>query len=284
MTQYVVIRGEYIVVGKEPDGDSIRFRADNPGLLKQLKNGERVKVSQSDQTVQLRFQGIDAPELHYQGEAQPFGRQSRNVLLNELDFGLVRYSNLKVISAERRVQGAILAKETEKYGRPISYVLWEDDADGLEDGSQINIGKSLLEKSINYLMLEQGMAYPLFYTSMPSVHQNTFKAVAKKARDGRIGLWPQDLTRNFDLTDNESIGPNGQLIFPKLFRRCTDYLHDLDHQNFDGSLREWMAAKNKNDPTQIADGSTVEFASLISEEGTRISLDVDLFDLVFEGD
>src|SRR5262245_12499900 len=103
MADYVVIRGEFVIVGKEPDGDSIRFRADNLALFSELRNGNRIRISQSDSTVQLRFQGIDAPELHYKGEAQPFGRQARNVLLNELDFGLVKFSNLRVTSAERRV-------------------------------------------------------------------------------------------------------------------------------------------------------------------------------------
>ena len=73
MAEYTVMRGEFVIVEKEPDGDSIRFRADNTALFGQLRNGQRIHISPTDSTVQLRFQGIDAPELHYQGEAQPFG-------------------------------------------------------------------------------------------------------------------------------------------------------------------------------------------------------------------
>jgi endonuclease YncB( thermonuclease family) len=284
MAEYTVIRGEFVIVGKEPDGDSIRFRANNSTLFGQLRNGNRVRLSPVDATVQLRFQGIDAPELHYQGEAQPFGRQARNVLLNELDYGLIRYSNLTVTSAERRVYGAVLAKEAEAHGRPIAYLLWESDADGLQDGTKTDLDAARLKKTMNYLMLEQGMAFPLFYTSMPAAHREVFRAAAKQARQDRIGLWPQDLTRGFDLTDNASIGPDGQLIYPKLFRRCTDYLHDVDHQNFTGDLREWMEANSANDPVTVGNGAAVRFTSLVTEAGARVSLAADVLELVFAGD
>ena len=141
-----------------------------------------------------------------------------------------------------------------------------------------------LKKTMNHLMLEQGMAFPLFYTSMPAAHREVFRATAQKARQDRIGLWPQDLTRGFDLTDNASLGPDGQLIFPKLFRRCTDYLHDVDHRNFTGDLREWMEANNENDSVTVGNGATVRFTSLVTEAGARVSLAADVLDLVFEGD
>jgi len=148
----------------------------------------------------------------------------------------------------------------------------------------MDIDANLLKKTINHLMLELGMAYPLFYTSMPAAHREVFRATAQKARDDRIGLWPQDLTRGFELTDNAAIGPDGQLIFPKLFRRCTDYLHDINHENFVGSLLAWMEAKGENDPVEVGRRAVTQFASLISQEGSRVSLSADLLALVFEGD
>src|SRR5262249_12174211 len=156
--KYRVVRGEYIILGKQPDGDSIRFRADDVNLFKNLPGGGHMKITPSDQTVQLRFQGIDAPELHYQGEEQPFGRQSRDVLLNEMNFGLVTYAGLMVTNVQRQVHGAVLVRQAEKYGRPISYLLWEQDADGLTDGAMVDLGPDLLKLTINHLMLERGMA------------------------------------------------------------------------------------------------------------------------------
>ena len=82
-TAYLVIAGEAVVVGKQPDGDSVRFRAGDPDLFTQLENGQRVQPS-ADGTVQLRFDGIDAPELHYQGHEQPQGTTARDSLLAHL--------------------------------------------------------------------------------------------------------------------------------------------------------------------------------------------------------
>src|SRR5262249_53492013 len=147
----------------------------------------------ADQTVQLRFQGIDAPELHYRGESQPFGRQARDVLINEMNFGLVTYSGLMVTNVQREVHGAVLVRQAEQHGRPISYLLWESDANGLNDGDMVDVGPDLLKPTINHLMLERGMAYPLFYTSMPTEHIQVFRATAKTARDNEIGMWPQDV-------------------------------------------------------------------------------------------
>jgi hypothetical protein len=38
-----------------------------------------------------------------------------------------------------RVRGAVLAKKAEQHGWPISYVLWESDANGLADGSKTDL-------------------------------------------------------------------------------------------------------------------------------------------------
>jgi len=232
----------------------------------------------------LRFQGIDAPELHYQGESQPFGRQARDVLLNEMNFGLVTYSGMTVTNVQRKVRGAVLARQAERHGRPISYLLWESDADGLNDGDMVDVGPNLLKLTLNHLMLERGMAFPLFYTSMPAEHIQVFWAAAKTARDGEIGMWPQDVTKLFELVTEASIGPDGQLVFPKLFRRCTDYLHDIDHENFVGSLTEWMQSHQQNDPVRVAGAAQVPFSSLITQEGSTMRLNGDPLDMVFVGD
>src|SRR5262249_16166941 len=154
----------------------------------------------------------------------------------------------------------------------ISYLLWESDADGLNDGDMVAVGPDLLKLTLNHLMLERGMAYPLFYTSMPADHIQVFRATAKTARDGEIGIWPPDVTKMFELVTEASIGPDGQLVFPKLFRRCIDYLHDIDHENFVGSLTEWMQSHEQNDPVRVAGGAEVAFSSLITQEGSTVRL------------
>jgi endonuclease YncB( thermonuclease family) len=286
--RYVVIQGEYVIVGKQPDGDSVRFKADNPSLFAHLPDGGRVEISRGDGTTQLRFQGIDAPELHYNGEIQPLSRQARNVLLNRMGFGRITYNRgLTVQETENRVRGVVLAKEAETHGRPISYLLLASNGAGMADGDQVEAGEALLQKTLNYMMLVEGMAYYLGYDSMPEAHRDLFREASRSARNVGLGVWQQDATDNFDLEDESSIGPDGQLIFPKLFRRCTDYMHAEDHDNFPGNFLDWLKStdqrgpnRTENDPVLVK-GQRREFADLIQEKGNRISLDEDLLDLLF---
>src|SRR5689334_3611782 len=80
------LRGELVVVGKSPDGDSIRFVPQRPELLHDLHRGDRVRITRSDGSVQLRLEGIDSPETHYGGQAQPRGTDARDWLLDALGF------------------------------------------------------------------------------------------------------------------------------------------------------------------------------------------------------
>src|SRR5262245_61246945 len=58
--------------------------ADDPSLLETLHRGYKIRISTKDGSVQLRLEGIDAPELHYEGrsgrpddERRPPGRDAQ---------------------------------------------------------------------------------------------------------------------------------------------------------------------------------------------------------------
>src|SRR5438552_3706059 len=89
---YLAIHGRFVIVGGEPDGDSARFIADEPGHFRQLVRGERVKPSLRDGSVQLRLEGLDAPELHYFSVSQPLAGVARDGLLHALGFAEVQYA------------------------------------------------------------------------------------------------------------------------------------------------------------------------------------------------
>src|SRR5689334_19983190 len=82
----LAIHGRLLIVGYEPDGDSVRFLADDPTLFKRLQRGYKIRRSPRDGSVQLRLEAIDAPELHYGSAAQPDGDTARDWLLDELGF------------------------------------------------------------------------------------------------------------------------------------------------------------------------------------------------------
>ncbi|HJT04710.1 MAG TPA: hypothetical protein VJ757_13960, partial [Pseudonocardiaceae bacterium] len=62
---FLCIQGELVIAGYEPDGDSVRFIADDSAHYAALKRADRLRPSPRDRSVQLRFDGVDAPELHY---------------------------------------------------------------------------------------------------------------------------------------------------------------------------------------------------------------------------
>jgi hypothetical protein len=69
-TDYLVIKGSFVIIDKQPDGDSVRFRPDDASLLKKLKRGYRIDPSK-DGTVQLRFEAVDAPNFIISAMSSP---------------------------------------------------------------------------------------------------------------------------------------------------------------------------------------------------------------------
>jgi endonuclease YncB( thermonuclease family) len=282
---YRVIFGEFVIIGKQPDGDSVRFKADNSSLWAKLKNASRLKES-SDGTVQLRFEGIDAPELHYGGTLQPLGRESRDRLLEWMGFRNVRYQNLTVSgSSPERVRGTILSASVERNGRPVAYVLGTAEATGLRDGSGIAVDDTRLRLTWNALSLEQGMSYFTVYNSMPEAQIASFRTLCAKARAAKLGVWALDRTNEFILENAESIGENGQLILPKLFRRATDYLSAVrKHKTLAGFKRWLIESRDTSSPQDgqlLEHGSKKRLSDLIEETGTRVRFKADTLELVF---
>jgi len=301
---FLCIRGNFVLIDKEPDGDSVRFLAKDSSAYKLLHRHERIKPSNVDGSVQLRFEGIDAPELHYGAAAQPLGAESRDELLKEMGFTNLTYQGTKVTACKpNQLPGAILSVAAEANGRPVSYVL-TDDGHLPADKSWVHVDEKILKKTMNLHMIETGLAYYTVYTSMPIAHREFFRAAAEKARKaakpmaaaaaaggstttarGKKSVWSLDASSDFVLQEQDSIGPEGNLILPKLFRRCTDYLRDVDNGKFDGNLADWIRSKNQgsrseNDKVLVNDVE-VNFADLIQQRNSHVSLQPDLLDMVF---
>ncbi len=281
------IKGAFVIVGKEPDGDSVRFIPDNAQFVRELKNSSRVKFS-GDGSVQLRFEAIDAPELHFGKEAQPLGAESRDALLKLMGFSGIQYTNggLQVsASSPSRVRGAILSTAAEANGRPVSYVLLERDAPNVKDGSSIGVDETILRRTMNDRMLENGLAYLTVYNTTPQAHRAFFRGVSATARQSRKGVWAADKTGDFTLDSQASIGVGGQLILPKLFRRATSYFSDRAKGKFNGSLPAWVESsslrgQSQNDVVSVG-GSDERLSDLLGQQGKRVQFKADVLDLVF---
>ena len=188
---YLVMKGDFVIIGKEPDGDSVRFIAHDLDLYRQLHRAYRIKPSR-DGSVQLRFEGVDASELHYGSAAQPLGAEARDALLSWMGFDQIVYLNdhsTMVKSARpERVPGAILTQAAEANGRPVSYILLDQQAGQLEEGTWVNLQEDLLRATINYRLLTSGMAYYTVYTSTPLVHRQLLREASASARKAGQGV------------------------------------------------------------------------------------------------
>ena len=81
---------------------------------------------------------------------------------------------------------------------------------------------------MNYKLVTDGQAYPLFYdTLFPDLRATLAKAAAQ-ARAAKKGLWGMDVSQTGLAFPDQAALEARAVIFPKLFRRLTEYLTDHD--------------------------------------------------------
>jgi endonuclease YncB( thermonuclease family) len=275
------LRGRLVVIGKQPDGDSIRFVPDTPALLGDLRRARRIRPSR-DGTVQLRLEGIDAPETHYQGQSQPLADPARDRLLALCGFRSVRHRDQEVIAAKpAELPAAVLAHLADANGRPVALLLTDGELPA--DGSYTPVDDALLGRTINAALLADGSAYLTLYDSAAPPLHAALRALATEARKARLGVWEADATSAFRLRGQESIGPQGELVIPKLFRRCTDYLRTRQPAE---TLVHWLRthgdpARPEDDAVVVGGRMTVRLSDLVEQRNDEIAFTADLLDLVF---
>ncbi len=230
---FKAIKGTFHIVGYSPDGDSVRFKADDPERWKLLK-GRTVKLN-SKEHAQLRIEAIDTLETHYKREHQPnkFANSATNYLFKLLSIKNVVWNanGSRVRSADDGVPGYIISRTAERYGRPVSFVFAK--MKNIEDGQEIYLNNKIVRKSVNFKMLSKGLAYPTFYDGMFYDLRELFAKATLKARKSKIGVWSEDRTNKFTCIDSLSDITDTHVLLPKLFRRITTYLKE--NETFDAN-------------------------------------------------
>jgi len=224
---YRAIRGTFVARGYAPDGDSVRFAADRFAELDLLRGASRLDVA-NDTTVQVRLEGIDAPELHYLARAQRLADRARDTLMRALGIAFFRVEHDYVREGDH-ARGTIVARGVDGHGRVIAYAF--------RDEAPLDVARS-----VNATMLREGLAYPLAYDTQPDEHRAVFVRLARDAGRAARGVWALDRTREFALASAGSIGTRGALIFPKLFRRCVAFLTDRV-SGFRGGIGAWLQSE-----------------------------------------
>jgi len=280
------VAGRFRIAGTSPDGDSVRFVADDPQAWRAAGIRARVNAGGS---AQLRLDAIDALETHYAPpggsgqwhQPQELAAGAAESLLRRLGFtGWRRDPATGTITDPEpaEVPGWVVSGGADVNGRPVAFVLAGDRAAagpewsaGGADGP-VTLTPAMLAATANLRQLADGLAYPTFYTGLAADLRDALAAVAVAARERGAGVWATDATtRGIEVTGRGRLEDEVALL-PKLFRRLAEYL------SLDGSGAVSLAGfpdflEVSADVVRVLpDGPTTTLAELVQVDGRRVAL------------
>ena len=282
---FLLIKGTFHVRNYSPDGDSIRFKPDNPSLIGELTNGDKAKFNARGH-VQLRIEAIDALETHYNPPSgggtlhQPLGLayQAVDNLLAFMGITDVEWDSVHrtVLEARDNVPGYILSRAVEKYGRPIAFLFMGNAPK--DDGRSVHLSVDHLRESYNYDALSGGYAYPTYYTGLFSDLREALTDAVRAARaDERLIHSADRTTDGVAITSLRSITEEFAIL-PKLFRRLSEYLVNFD--TVEGFKR--MLAESREPVLDLRHCHFTHFDTFVEESGNQIKLTRFPEELVFD--
>jgi hypothetical protein len=311
------IPGSYKVVGASPDGDSVRFYADDATIFERAGMPVRLNAHGG---AQLRLDAIDALETHYTPprsrhtwrQPQALARAAGDELLAHLGFSDVQRTEDGTVTAATpdSTRGYILTRFADTYGRAVSFAYAGDraedgtvdrgegaaekqasdaDSDGPDSGRRVavgglptvHLGVPELARSANYHLLSAGLVYPTFYSKLYVDLREALAHEADRARRAHKGVWEQDVTHHgFDLTSREQLETE-LVILPKLFRRLAEFLTlDETGSAFLTGFRAFLAQHDDRLYTVPA-GQSTGFDTLVKVRGRHVRLTIAPEHIVF---
>src|SRR3954465_11708449 len=196
-----LVKGHYRIVGASPDGDSVRFYPQDPGVW--AAAGIVVRTN-STGGVQLRVGAVEplktpsTPPHATSPWRQPadLGDGAASALLDLLGFrNVVRDERGYVTTATpEQTPGYILTRFADKYGRAVATAFPGGRRGRAVDGSTLYLDIEELHRSVNYQLLATGWVYPTFYSKLFVDLRNDMAAASVAARTAGNRVWAQDTT------------------------------------------------------------------------------------------
>jgi endonuclease YncB( thermonuclease family) len=274
---FTLITGRYFVKGYSPDGDSIRFQADQSGRWSKLPR--TVKLN-SKGHAQLRLEAIDTPETHFGApvQHQPLGpaNAARDALLKALGITNVTFGKKQVTAANDGTKGFIACRDTDGKGRPVSIAFLGSPPAGNQDAFRLNV--ATFKKSANFTLARDGLAYPMYYETFYYDLRDAVSAAVVAARTAKRGVWKADKSLAGVTMNKLSAITDTHTIFPKLFRRLVEFWQD---KSTVVGFKAWLDKKNEG-VFVISRGQATHFDTVVLQNGKKIRMDVPPEDLVFE--
>jgi endonuclease YncB( thermonuclease family) len=248
---YTVLRGSFVIrysdlprQGPEPDGDTVKFKPDNPSLVEMLPRRSGRPAQINSRGISVRLEAIDALETHFDADHQELvgANAARDALLAQLGFTGVTFfpdAPNKVQSADAdAIRGHVLSNGIDANGRMIGFIYPGEPAEA--DGAQVFLDDSRVDNSVNANLLTTGLAYPAFYDTLPADLRDHLAGTSRAARAAGSGIWPRSTADPNGAATVADLAALEQLvIWPKLFRRIVPYFAAgfTDFNGFDAWLR-----------------------------------------------
>lgn len=267
---FIVINGDFVPQAGRPDGDSIRFRPDNPNLIFHLlQRGNPPKISSETGAVQLRFEGVDAME------SRSNSRFSAPATASNLDL-------CGVPLGTGSARGHILSNQMDPNGRPIAFVYRGQAIEA--DGDRAFLSVERMQQSVNYLQIQRGHAYPLFYDTLFVDLREALCSATKEARASRVGVYASDVTNIGAVYAGPSSLDQLAPIFPKLWRRLDSYSRDPDIRDPQslGEFLQYMQFEKAERVLIISEAKVTGFDNAIAVIDNKVALRTLPEDLVFQ--
>ena len=251
---FVLIKGTYFPGVGTPDGDSVRFAADDISLWDSLDGG--IDDPGINDTVQLRFEGIDSIE---KAAIQPFATQSRDSML----------LHIGASSLQDTPRGFVLSRAADANGRPIAFAFAGDAPE--PDGASIFLDRERLRESVNFNQVRSGFAYPLYYNTLFRSLRETFNEALADARAANRGYWTRDATMTgvnvVTRSELSVISP----IWPKLWRRLEEFLRN--NEGLDGFLDFIRDSGERADDLTTFEQSSLDNFMEVTGNTVRMTID-----------
>jgi endonuclease YncB( thermonuclease family) len=250
-TFQLIHRANGEATGFSPDGDSIRF---HPNKRRNLYNLPVRKTRfHSGGTVQLRFDAIDALEIHYDGfhQNQLLACAARDRVLDILGFKEVDYADdgsTVVRAVPDAVPGYLLTNKVDRNRRVLCYAFAGQPRE--PDGTQLPLETDLLNQSLNALLLVEGLAYPAYYSGLQRSERHQLTHLANRAMKERRGIWPLDPTLGEGAIIDRARDLGNLVLWPKLFRRLADFCRK-NHPNLTRFPKWLRQHKRQNNRLEI---------------------------------
>ena len=263
---FTLFTGTFKPESGEPDGDSIRFMPDNPMESPISESG-----IETGETINLRYEGIDTLEIDRDGNGIDqgcFGYEATNK--NRELLGVPNQDDTK--------EGYILTRRLTRWGRPIAFLFTGEAPE--QDGSSVWLTADWMKDSVNFQLIEAGLAYPLFYDTLFKDLREAIKSAAAAAQSKRLGLWPHDQTRDGVIWNGRDSLAELQPIFPKIWRRLKKYAR----QGSEADTLDTFISFLRRDPDRLSITSESRFTDLdniVKVKGNTIWLPYSPDDLIF---